>query len=242
MAKSKTDKATQAKPEVFPMPAPSAPEKILLAERMKMLGIPQKEMTESVLLAVSALLEKLDDQAGELAQVKNNFAELERLADVDCLAPVPNRRAFLRRLNWAVAMHGRYGHPCTILYFDLNGFKNINDTYGHGAGDAAIRHVAKLLIDSSRGSDFVARLSGDEFAVIMYYAHFDTARERGRKIVRRLADSEFIWANKRLFLTAAFGAYEVKKGDDAETALANADKAMYLDKKRIHESVASIEA
>jgi len=213
-----------------------------LGERMRLLGIPEKELTESVQLAISALLEKLDDQSHELARSKENFAELEQLVDVDCIAPVPNRRAFMRRLSWAVSMHERYAHPCCILFFDLNDFKRINDTYGHATGDAAIRHVSKILLESLRGSDFMARLSGDEFAIIMYYAPFDSAQDRGRKIAKRIAESPFLHAGKQLYVSAACGTYEVSKGDDAEAALAHADKAMYADKRRIKEHAANISA
>ncbi len=206
-------------------------------ERMRSLGIPAKEMTEPVQLAVSALLEKLDDVTHELAQAQENFAELERLVDVDCVAPVPNRRAFMRRLAWAVAMHQRYGHACSVLYFDLNDFKMINDRYGHAAGDMAIRHISKVLLESLRGSDFMARLSGDEFAIIMYYASFSSARMRGRKIAERIAQSSFIWDKQPITVTASVGAYEVKKGDDAEAALAGADAEMYRDKKSSKEVV-----
>jgi diguanylate cyclase (GGDEF)-like protein len=211
-------------------------------ERMSALGIPAKDMTQPVTLAVSALLEKLDDLTHELSRTKENLAEIERLVDVDRVAPVPNRRAFMRRLAWAMAMKERYGHPCSILYFDLNDFKQINDTYGHAAGDMAIRHVSKIFLESLRGSDFMARLSGDEFAVLMYYAEIDDARERGRKIADRIAQSSFMWGKKPLSVTAAYGAYEVGKEDDPETALSNADTAMYLDKKRIKSSAQSVSA
>src|SRR6185295_3818627 len=104
-----------------------------LEEQVAVLGIPQKEMTPSVNLAVSALLEKLDDVTRELQRTKEALSEIERMVDVDVVAPIPNRRAFMRRLTWAITMQARYGHPSTILYFDLNNFKQINDEYGHAA-------------------------------------------------------------------------------------------------------------
>src|SRR5579871_1693143 len=160
------------------------PSKVI--ERLAMLGIPEQEMTPAVSLAVSALLEKLDDVNRDLSRTKESLAELERLVDVDCVAPIPNRRAFMRRLSWAITMHERYGHPSTILYFDINDFKNINDDFGHAAGDLAIRHISQLLSNAMRESDFLARIGGDEFAVIMYYANEDAAKMRGAKIVEKL--------------------------------------------------------
>ena len=200
--------------------------------RLASLGIPETEMTQSVSLAVSALFEKVDDMTRELARLREQLAEMEQLVDVDCLAPIPNRRAFMRRLSWAIAMHERYGHPSSVLYFDLNGFKAINDNYGHAAGDQAIKHVAQILSQSLRESDFLARIGGDEFAIIMYYASADAAGERGKRIAERVQKTPFFFNDKTLGITTSFGVHAIHKGDDAEAALSAADTSMYLDKKR----------
>lgn len=203
-----------------------------MSERLLVLGIPEVEMTPAVSLAVSALIEKLDDVNRELSRTKESLAEIERLVDVDCLAPIPNRRAFMRRLSWAITMHERYGHHSTILYFDINEFKEINDQYGHAAGDLAIRHISQLLTNTMRESDFLARIGGDEFAVIMYYANEEAARKRGAKISDKLQKTPFIFNGKPIHVTAAFGCYAIRSGDDAEAALAAADMSMYVDKRR----------
>ena len=201
-------------------------------ESLAMLGIPEQDMTPAVNLAVSALLEKLDDMNRELSRTKESLSEIERLVDVDCVAPIPNRRAFMRRLAWAITMHQRYGHPSTILYFDINDFKQINDTYGHAAGDIAIRHISQLLSATMRESDFLARMGGDEFAVIMYYASEDAAKKRGAKIAEKLEKTPFVFNGKHLHITTAYGYYSIHGGDDAESALASADMSMYVDKRR----------
>lgn len=206
------------------------PEK--MAERIRMLGISDKEMTPAVNLAVSALLEKLDDLTRELVQTKENLTEIEQLVDVDCVALIPNRRAFMRRLGWAINMHERYGHPSTILYFDVNDFKEINDLHGHAAGDAAIRHIAELVSGAMRESDFLARIGGDEFAVIMYYASEESALRRGEKIVEKLHATPFSVEEKTLHVNVAYGCHAIAHGETAETALAAADKSMYADKRR----------
>lgn len=206
--------------------------KRIAAERMAMLGISEKEMTPAVSLAISALLEKLDDVNRELSRTKESLAEIERLVDVDCIAPIPNRRAFMRRLSWAITMHERYGHPSTILYFDINDFKAVNDQYGHAAGDIAIRHVSQMLSTTMRESDFLARIGGDEFAVIMYYANEEAARNRGAKIAEKLAATPFSFNGKPVHITTAYGYHAIHSGDDAESALAAADMSMYVDKRR----------
>lgn len=206
--------------------------KTRMSERMAMLGIPDREMTDSVKLAVSALLEKLDDTNRELSRTKETLSEMEQLVDVDCVAPIPNRRAFMRRLSWAITMHERYSHPSTILYFDINDFKEINDTHGHAAGDLAIRHISQLLASSMRESDFLARIGGDEFAIIMYYADENAAKKRGEIISDKVKNTPFVFAGKKLHLSTAYGYYTVHNGDDAEACLAAADMSMYVDKRR----------
>jgi len=202
------------------------------AERFAALGIPPQEMTPAVEAALATLADKLEDVSRELSRTKESLAELERLVDVDVVAPIPNRRAFMRRLSWAITMQERYGHPSTILFFDLNDFKHINDEYGHAAGDMAIRHVSQLLTHTMRESDFLARIGGDEFAVIMYYAQEEAARKRGEKIAEKLATTPMIFNGKRLTLSTAFGYYTLQSGDDAQAALASADTSMYMDKRR----------
>ena len=204
----------------------------VVSDRIAMMGIPEDELTPTVQLALSALIEKLDDVSRELSHTKESLTEMERLVDVDCVVPIANRRAFMRRLSWALNMHERYAHPSTILYFDLNNFKEINDVHGHAAGDAAIHHVSQLLATAARESDFLARIGGDEFAIIMYYANDDAARKRGAKIVEKLAQTPFAFGGKLIQVTSAYGCYTLHKGDDAESAMAAADMSMYVDKRR----------
>jgi diguanylate cyclase (GGDEF)-like protein len=212
--------------------ATAAAKKSRMHERIAMLGIPKQEMTPAVNLAVSALLEKLDDVNRDLSRTKESLSEIERLVDVDCVAPIPNRRAFMRRLSWAITMHERYSHPSTILYFDLNDFKQINDMYGHAAGDIAIRHISQLLATAMRESDFLARIGGDEFAVIMYYADEEAAKMRGARIADKLATTPFVFNGKHMTVSTSYGYYAIRSGDDAEAALAAADMSMYVHKRR----------
>lgn len=211
-----------------------------MEERLKMFGVPDAEMTGAVKFALSSLLEKLDDVSRDLTRTKENLAELERLVDVDCVAPIPNRRAFMRRLQWAIAMFERYGHPSTVLYFDLNDFKAINDNYGHAAGDLAIRHVSQILSNTMRESDFIARLGGDEFAIIMYHASEDAARKRGAKIAEAIGATPFVYNGKPLYVSTSCGHHALREGDDAEAALSAADFRMYMDKRKSKERKAEV--
>lgn len=210
---------------------PLAGKKSKLPDRIAMLGIPEKELTEPVILAISALFEKMDDMGLELSQTKEQLKELESLVDVDTLAPIPNRRAFMRRLHWVISMLERYNHPSSIVYFDLNGFKKINDTYGHAAGDMAIRHVADILTSAKRESDFLARLGGDEFAVLMYFADAGVAERRASEIMHKIASTPFMFNGQALYISSSVGFHSIVKGENAEEALHAADQSMFKHKR-----------
>lgn len=200
-------------------------------ERVYQLGISGDELTDSVQLTVSALLEQIDDLKIQLQLSEQKASEIESLVDVDCLTPLPNRRAFMRRLEWATSMHDRHGHAVSIVFFDLNGFKEINDTYGHDAGDLAIQHVADMLQDMLRDTDFVARIGGDEFAIIMYHSDDAATKKRAAEIVEVIENTPLKYGSHALHVGAAFGTYTVQNGESPEYALKQADSAMYANKK-----------
>lgn len=213
-----------------------------LPDRLARLGVPPEEMTESVALALSALLEKTDDLQLVLDQTKAQLTELQSLVDVDTVAPIPNRRAFMRRLQWVISMQDRYGHPSSVLFFDLNRFKQINDEFGHLAGDLAIRHVADQLTRHKRESDFLARIGGDEFAIILYHATRDDAERRGEQFAGQLRRAPFIFNGRSIPLDTAVGIHEIRKGETPEDALREADLSMYAHKKLQKENATVLEA
>lgn len=212
-----------------------------IPQRLANLGIPPQEMTESVSLALSSLMEKIDDLQLAFDQSQAQLKELESLVDVDCVAPIPNRRAFMRRLQWVIAMHERYAHPSSILFFDLNRFKQINDTYGHAAGDLAIRHVADLLSDMTRESDFLARIGGDEFAIILYYASHEDALKRGDHIAEQLRRSPFQFNGRPIQIETAVGIHMIRAGETADIALQHADASMYEHKRQLRDTATEIQ-
>ena len=119
-------------------------------DAVSLLGLPEQELTPSVRSALRHLIEEVADLRHELGVTQNRLAELERLADEDLLAPIRNRRAFLRDLARTTSHVERYGTPFSLLYFDVNGLKEINDRFGHAAGDAALLHIAELLTTQTR--------------------------------------------------------------------------------------------
>ncbi len=191
------------------------------------MGIPEAELTPKVRDAIMALMEEVARLREELNNNRGRIQHLERLADQDSLLPVYNRRAFVRELTRAISMTERYGAPSTVIYFDVNNMKQINDTYGHPAGDAALRHVAESLLELVRDSDVVGRLGGDEFGVILYQIDADVAQEKSSQLAQEIAKKPVPFNDTELEVHVTFGAYTFNGVEDAGQALAEADKAMY---------------
>ena len=152
-------------------PAPSA-------DVTTIAGIPGNELTPKVRDAIELLMHEVQRMRQELEQAEKRVAFLEKLADEDSLVPVSNRRAFVRELSRVVAYSERYDSVSSVLYFDIDGFKQINDQYGHAAGDAALQHIAEIFTLNVRESDVVGRLGGDEFGVILAQSDAATAAEK----------------------------------------------------------------
>lgn len=166
----------------------------------------------------------------ELAELKAKLSEAEELADRDALAPVFNRRAFLRELHRTMSEVERYKTPAAVIYIDLDGFKSVNDEYGHSAGDAVLRHVGLLLADSVRESDVVGRLGGDEFGIILNRASAEEGSAKALSLSDKINASAIIYAGVAHRIRASVGVHPIAMAEDPEVALARADEAMYAEK------------
>jgi diguanylate cyclase (GGDEF)-like protein len=196
-----------------------------------LLGLPEHELTPKVRSALGHLIDEVVDLRHELLTTQRRLMELERLANEDSLAPISNRRAFLRDLARTIKYVERYGVPCSLLYFDVNGLKTINDTHGHAAGDAALIHIADILRCNTRTSDVVGRLGGDEFGVLLAHASEPVATNKAHQLARVVADQRFTWDDRAVAISVAFGAHGLSPGEDAQEALSAADRAMYRQKR-----------
>lgn len=187
------------------------------------LGLDARDVSETGI----AVLERL---TAELAEMKARLAAAEELADRDTLAPVFNRRAFLRELHRTMSEVERYKTPAAVIYIDLDGFKAVNDGYGHSAGDAVLRHVGLLLLDSVRESDVVGRIGGDEFGVILNRANAAEAQTKAQALSDKINASAILHAGMPHRIRASVGVHSIAMVEDPETALARADEAMYAEK------------
>jgi diguanylate cyclase (GGDEF)-like protein len=181
--------------------------------------------------AVARLAAECDRLRDELAEAHHQIASLERLADEDALTPVANRRAFVRELTRMIAFTQRYGVPASIVYFDVNNMKQINDEHGHPAGDAALRHIAAVLRDNIRSSDVVGRLGGDEFGVILAQTDEAQAHNKAAALAAAIAETPLHWGDATVPVSAAYGVYAFAGADNAQLAIETADRAMYAQKR-----------
>lgn len=158
------------------------------------------------------------------------WSELARRATHDPLTRLVNRHEFEQRLEHLLASR-RTGEAHALLFMDLNRFKQINDTYGHLAGDSVLRQVAAIFEQLVRSRDTLARIGGDEFALLLQHCPLDCAEEHARALRERLRAQPLQWQEHSLCLDVAIGVVPIAPGarDPAEL-LAAADRACYAAK------------
>jgi len=194
-------------------------------------GISEDALSPELREAVTRLAAERDRLRDELGKARGRIASLERLADEDSLTPVANRRAFVRQLTRMIAFTHRYGVPASVVYFDINNMKQINDAYGHPAGDAALRHIATVLRDNIRSSDIVGRLGGDEFGVILAQTDEEQAHGKAAALAEAIVAAPLRWHGAALPVSAAYGVHAFSGSDDPQRAIEAADRAMYEQKR-----------
>jgi diguanylate cyclase (GGDEF)-like protein len=195
------------------------------------LGVPEAEMTPAVKAAIQTLLTELGDLRGEVGRLKSRLTEAEGLADRDALTPLLNRRAFVRELGRVRTFAQRYGSPASLVYFDLDGFKAINDRYGHAAGDAALKAVADRLIANVRDSDVVGRMGGDEFALVLVQADQPTAEAKAASLASAIEREPLRFGEWTAPVHLSYGVIELTPDADPESLIAAADTAMFTAKR-----------
>jgi diguanylate cyclase (GGDEF)-like protein len=194
-------------------------------------GVPESHLSPQVRTAFNVMIGEIDGLRLDVEQLKLSLAEAEASADHDMLAPVYNRRAFMREASKVVAFVKRHEVEASMIYFDLNNFKSINDGHGHAAGDAVLRSIGEILIRQTRETDLVGRIGGDEFAVVLTHVGPDAARVKAESLAAAICTEKVLHNGEAHYVTAAYGITNFSAGDTAEGVLSRADEAMYADKK-----------
>ncbi len=188
-------------------------------------------LTVAILVRLSTLTVDLDEQTGLLHDLENLAADLEHRSNHDALTGLPNRRLFSDRLDNALAQRVRgQDRGVALMLLDLDGFKTVNDTYGHDYGDQPLLVVADRLRQVCRDGDTVARLGGDEFAVLLPDADLAEALRVGDRIAGRLR-LPIPLGDRELLVSASTGVV-IAMDQDRSTLVMQADIAMYAAKRQ----------
>jgi len=201
------------------------------ADSAEFLGVPEAELTPAVRAAVQTLITEIDDLRTEVGRLKARLEESEQQADRDALTPLLNRRALVRELSRIRTFAQRYGAPASLVYFDLDDLKGVNDRFGHAAGDAVLQTVAERLAANVRESDVVGRMGGDEFAVILVQADPATAQAKAQALVRAVEAQPLAFGDWSAPIHLTFGVCEITQDLEPEAIVAAADQAMYAKKR-----------
>jgi two-component system, cell cycle response regulator len=165
-----------------------------------------------------------------LLDFKEYLNTCEEQAFTDHLTGLANRRRFERQLEREVTRTLRYSRPFCLVLLDIDNFKGVNDTYGHEAGDEAIRQLSKTLQAGTRGIDLAARIGGEEFAVILPETEFEGGAETAERLRRAISETEIPSVGR---ITASFGVAEFPLcAATGRELIAVADAAMYEAKRQ----------
>ncbi len=187
------------------------------------------EQTFELLKSAYKMLEQAEK---EIEDKNSRIANLESILTVDELTQLTNRRGFyksfkaeLDRTNRGENMGG------LLIMIDLDHFKEINDTFGHQAGDKALRIVGSFLNNYTRDMDIAARLGGDEFIALLPNTSISKAMKRAHKLGEEINALTFEWNGATIKIQASLGLKEYKSGDTIESIIEEADQGMYANKE-----------
>lgn len=180
---------------------------------------------------VQTLTEKLQNMEHETSVLRSHLQEKHTLALQDSLTGIHNRLAYRERMEQEYVRWKRYQTPLTLIVWDVDRFKKINDTYGHKSGDKALTTIAQLFKEQIRETDFLARYGGEEFVVLLPATPLDTAALVAEKLRAAVASCHFHFRDQDVPITISGGLAQCVADDTPETFFERADAAMYRAKK-----------
>jgi diguanylate cyclase (GGDEF)-like protein len=164
-----------------------------------------------------------------LAHIKILSAKLSKIAYTDSLTHIYNRLHFAHFLDIEIDKAKRYGSKFSIIFFDLDHFKKVNDNYGHMVGDEVLEEITKIVSRANRSADIFARYGGEEFIILTPETDISGALIHAERLRNEIEKYEF---DKVGHITSSFGVTEfITEKDSVETLLDRADKALYLAKE-----------
>jgi diguanylate cyclase len=178
------------------------------------------------------LNQKIKTMEEETGELKSKLVAVSSQALSDALTGLPNRLAYDERLKYEISHWQRYHSPLCLLVWDIDFFKKINDKFGHQLGDKVLVHVARQFSENIRKTDFVARVGGEEFVMLMPNTQKLSAFQKAEDLRGLIEQNQLNLNNMAQRITVSCGITEFIKEDTYELAFARADRALYQAKKR----------
>lgn len=200
------------------------------------LGVDLTRLDRRAGAAIEALAEEVVALREEADTLRAGLADAALLADNDALCPVFNRRAFEREVRREIALSGRFQTPLTLIFVDLDNFKQVNDVFGHAAGDSVLLKISDILLARTRETDIVGRLGGDEFGIVLAHAGLEDSRRKAAQLAAAIDALEVRGEDGAgegaVRIGASCGVVEWHPGQSAAALIARADQAMFAEKAR----------
>ena len=165
-------------------------------------------------------------------ELKSAYERIEELAQLDELTGALNRRFVMKELDDELLRCTRGHHPCSVALIDLDWFKKINDTFGHPAGDEALRAFSITVFANIRGIDKFGRYGGEEFLLVMPDTPQDVAEATLNRLREMIAGLDWAAISPNMSVTMSAGVTCVRANDTTDTVLSRADRALYCAKER----------
>jgi diguanylate cyclase len=174
---------------------------------------------------------RVQEAEQRIQELEVQVSKLGDLTRADPLTGILNRRGMDDAFQKSISLAARQKLPLCVALLDIDNFKKLNDTYGHKAGDQALTLVATTISSSLRASDSVARIGGEEFAILMPATPLDAAADVVRRLQRNLTNAIFLYENQQLFVTFSAGVVLWIDGEQPNAVLERADRALYRAKR-----------
>lgn len=215
------------------------PLKGIISNRLASIAKEIQEHTQKEAIQRQKTQQQLDDLANKIKEMESESTELKSKLKIannqalrDPLTGLPNRNAYNERLEIELARWKRYHSPLSLIVWDIDHFKTINDSYGHKAGDKVLLLIAKQLSDHSRATDFISRFGGEEFTMLLPNTDTQAALVLANQLRQTIEKTGFNASGASVAITISCGLTEFILNDTDETAFERADQALYLAKEQ----------
>lgn len=179
-----------------------------------------------IVITISSIMSHRECFNGRSKYLKDK--DLQRISETDSLTGIYNRSKYNEEFYKWLNMNKRYGIPVSIILFDMDDFKNVNDSYGHVVGDEVLLKVIKVTKSIIRETDIFVRWGGEEFVLLLPETNIEQATELSERIRKVICNCKFK-INENF--TCSFGVTEIKNDDEPESLISRADKLMYMAKR-----------